>query len=90
MIEKGYIFTKEEYYNNYIPKNVVGQKRCDWVIDDCYFIEFFGMMHLEHYRLNAEYKIEICKQYNLKLLTLYPQDFNKKELWKEKIVQFIK
>ena len=89
LLSQKYDVEKEVLYNTVIPEELVGKRRFDWCVNKKYYIEFFGLMHLKDYQEDAEYKQKICQERNIKLLALYPKDFNKISSWKTKILEFI-
>ena len=69
-------YKKEEHYRKYIPTKK--DYRFDFVIDfndEKYFIEIFGITNSSSYDKKIKDKINLCKQYNLKLVEIYPKDF---------------
>lgn len=69
-------YKKEEHYKKYIPTKK--GYRFDFVIDfnnEKYFIEIFGITNSSNYNRKIKDKINLCKQYNLKLVEIYPDDF---------------
>lgn len=69
-------FTKENRYNEFINTN--RKFRFDFVLnvnDIQYFIEIFGITCREDYRERINSKVSLCKQNNLKLIEIYPEDF---------------
>ena len=46
----------------------------DFLVGDVY-VEIWGLMNLDSYRKKMEKKIEIYKNNNAKLLSVYPDDF---------------
>jgi len=66
-------YIKEPYYKDYIDDNRCKQKRFDWKVGK-YFIEFFGMPEKSYYRDRMKEKIKICKDNNIKLISLYRSD----------------
>lgn len=89
LIDMNIDFKKEILYSEFIPCIVAGNRRCDWLVGDR-FIEFFGMMGFKDYDIGANYKIDMCKRYNKKLLDIYPKDLKNINKLKEKILQFLK
>lgn len=80
-------FVKEVPYRNIVKddynEKVLGEKRCDWLINDKIIVEFFGMPEKEDYAKRIKQKVEICKKYNIPLIALYRKDVdrvNKKTL----------
>lgn len=88
MLEKYRIkFKKEELYKKYIStcdKNY----RFDFVLninDNIYFIEIFGIIASSDYDKRKEDKIKMCKENNINLISLFPDDIvnnNIDELYK--------
>jgi hypothetical protein len=75
-------FNKEVYYKNIIP-NDKSNRRFDWVIDlkgEKYYIEYFGIVNNDFYDKKTKDKIEICKKYNLNLISIFPDDLKNKTL----------
>ena len=73
LINHNLSYQKELYYKDFINDKRCRTKRFDWKVKD-YFIEYFGMMNREDYRMSAEDKIKICQENNIKLIELYPKD----------------
>jgi len=76
LIKNNIIFIKEPHYKDYINDIRCKNKRADWAVGE-YLIEFFGMPEKEYYKKRMEEKIEICKDNNIKLISLYKNDLNK-------------
>lgn len=81
MLEKRKIIfdTNVNYKNHIIDFN--HNYSFDFVINldnKLHFVEIFGIVHNEKYDLKTKYKIDICKQNNIKLIQLYPFDFHAK------------
>lgn len=75
-------FTKENMYKDFIP-NFNKKYRFDFKIGDL-FIEIFGLIAIDSYYEKTKEKIKLCKENNLKLIALYPEDFLKDEKFKLK------
>lgn len=78
---KGIIHDKE-------PKYPEGNFRADFKVNNV-FIEYFGLMDDENYKLKAEYKKEICKKHNIKLISIYPNDLANQSKLKKKLLDFL-
>lgn len=73
---------KEYPYNKVIP-NDNSLRRFDWYINKeniDYFIEMFGITGRDDYNLKANAKINDCKNSNINLISIYPEDFKSKTL----------
>lgn len=75
--EYNYIFEKDVLYNKFgidIPRLTT-----DFVIYDKQnnpvFIEIFGIVGKDEYDKKTQQKIDLCKNANIKLIELYPEDF---------------
>lgn len=89
LIAKGYPIEKEYLYSNVIKNEPrCKTKRFDWKIGD-YYIEYFGLMGYHGYEESVQVKLELCKNYNIKLLPLFPDDM-KSDAWQQKIINFLK
>ena len=88
LIDQGYIFEKEKKYSDIIDDPEASQKRFDWVIGNKY-IEYFGMMGYKNYTEKAMKKIELCKKYNIDLLSIFPVDMLHFDVLTKKIIQFL-
>lgn len=89
LIQQNISFIKEYNYKNVIPSDIAGQRRFDWKIGDKY-IEYFGLINHTHYKSEADKKIQMCKQFNINLLALYPDNIYKKKDWEKIIIEFLK
>ena len=99
MLEKNNIkYKKEEFYSKYI-EGFKKKYRFDFTVEynnDKYFIEIFGMTGIKEYDLKAKEKIDICKENNLNIIPLYPEDFNMSNMnytystLKDKIINYSK
>lgn len=85
MLERNLIpFKKEEKYRDYIT-NLKKTFRFDYTLNSnqgLVFIEIFGITNNKNYDKKVREKINLCKDNNLKLITLYPNDFKTKDLHK--------
>ncbi|MGG3892011.1 homing endonuclease associated repeat-containing protein [Metabacillus fastidiosus] len=82
MLEKyNIVFTKENKYKDYIATDK--NYRFDYVIqfnNKQYFVEIFGITYREDYLEKTEHKIRLCKENNLDLIEIYPEDFTSYKL----------
>lgn len=76
LIENNINYKKEILYSKFINDSKCGKKRVDWVINDNIFVEFFGLMNVEKYRKSVKTKIDLCKNNNIELISIYPSDIN--------------
>lgn len=67
-------YKKEEYYKDYINDNRCKTKRCDWIIYDNIFVEYFGLPDKSYYYKKMEVKRDICKDNDIKLIELFKKD----------------
>lgn len=83
MLEKYNLkFEKEVLYKNYIKDHEYNH-RFDFVLDyegENIFIEIFGMMNREDYAEKTDYKINLCKENNLKLISIFPKDISQRNI----------
>jgi hypothetical protein len=74
-------FEKESYYKDYM---ITDRKfRFDYVLNynnRKYFIEIFGMVDNKSYEEKIKLKSKMCKENNLKLIGIYPNDFSSYKL----------
>lgn len=69
-------FLKEEPYKKYVNTNRL--YRFDYIIKNSgkrYFIEIFGITSKPDYQERTKNKINLCKENNLNLIEIYPDDF---------------
>lgn len=69
-------YKKEELYSDYIP-NFDKKYRFDYSFkekDKTVFVEIFGITGNEKYDIKTEEKIQLCKDNNLTLISLFPRD----------------
>jgi hypothetical protein len=76
-IINGIPYIKEAYYKDYINDERCKTKRCDWVIYNNIFVEYFGLPEKSYYYKKMEEKRKICKDNNINLIELYRKDLNK-------------
>jgi len=92
LIITNYFIDNNIYYErNVLYRDLINDKRCkgkitDWILKDNIIVEFFGMPNKDYYRVKMEEKISICKDNNIKLIEIYPNDINKlDEIFKDYI-----
>lgn len=78
LFERGYVFDKEPFYPKHEQLNPNGKKRADWKIGD-YYIEFFGLKGDSIYDIRTLEKLKLAKEFNLKLISIYPDDLRNLE-----------
>lgn len=69
-------FEKEVPYRKYIP-NLKEWWKCDFEIiyqNENYFVEIFGITQNQNYDIKTKNKQLVCKKYNIKLLSIFPED----------------
>lgn len=74
-------FKKEEHYRGYIATDK--RYRFDYVIEidnHKYFVEIFGITCSERYDKRTEEKIRLCRENDLNLIEIYPDDFTSYKL----------
>ena len=74
LIDNNINYKKEILYNVIISDKRCNSKRTDWVLDNNVIVEFFGMPNKEFYKIKILNKISICKDNNVKLIEIYPND----------------
>ncbi|MDD4804541.1 MAG: hypothetical protein PHN69_05135 [Candidatus Pacebacteria bacterium] len=67
-------YKKEEYYKNYIDDDRCNTKKCDWVIYNNIFVEYFGLPDKPYYYKKMEVKKSICKDNGIILIGLQQKD----------------
>jgi hypothetical protein len=72
-ISKNIPYLKGVRYSNYIDDDRCGLKTVDWIVGE-YFVEFFGMPEKESYKKRMEEKLNLCNEYNIKLISLFKND----------------
>ncbi|NCI19873.1 hypothetical protein EJM73_09565 [Clostridium botulinum] len=70
-------YIKEPYYKDYMDDERCKTKRCDWIIDNNVFVEYFGLPDKSYYYKKMEIKRQICKDNNIKLIELFEKDLDK-------------
>lgn len=76
-IDNNINYKKEVMYSDFSNDDRCGQKRCDWVINNSVVVEYFGLPNLESYKNKMNLKIQICKNSDLRLISLMPRDASK-------------
>lgn len=82
LIENNISYEKEVPYSKFIPKEICGDRRFDWVVGNI-CIEYFGMIDKPYYLKRTQEKIDLCNRYNINLICIYPNDMPNK--FKEKL-----
>lgn len=73
-IDNNLKYIKEALYKDIIKDDYrCGLKRCDWLIDGI-IVEYFGLMDKDYYKKKVIEKMQICKDNNVRLIDLYPND----------------
>lgn len=88
--DKNIKFHKEIYYKDFL-KGDTTKRKIDWIIDHndkLYHVEFFGLYANKLYRKRADKKIQDCKDNNINLIAIMPQDLKNKTM--EEIFSFLK
>lgn len=73
-IDNNIPYIKEVPYSYVIGNNRTNSLIMDWYIYDKYAVEYFGMEKIETYDVRTKNKIRLCKNYNIPLIKLYPND----------------
>jgi len=76
-IENNIPYRKEVFYSEFINDERCNSKRCDWVIYDNIFVEFFGLETKEYYLRKMEEKRKILEEYGIVLVELFRKDLSK-------------
>lgn len=76
-IDNNINYRKEIMYNSFCDDKRCGTKRCDWVIDNEYVVEYWGYPNIDSYTISMKIKQEICKDNNIKLIELNRNDLKK-------------
>lgn len=79
MIDNNIPYQKSEklLYTKFIEDDRFGTRRFDWLINNSIIVEYFGMMDKNHYKERTEYKLNLCKENNVEIIELYPEDLRK-------------
>jgi len=78
LIDNNIKYRKNILYKNIIP--IKTNHRTDWILDDGTIVEYFGLSEKEKYKEKMNFKIELCKQYNLNLISIYQRNIKIKDL----------
>jgi hypothetical protein len=79
LIENNIKYEKEVYYSDFIEGYSQSLKRCDWLVklnNESIVIEYFGMPEKPYYKRKMDFKIDLCKRNNIKLIDLYRKDLS--------------
>lgn len=69
-----YIKSENLLYSDFYDDERFGMRRFDWLVEDNVIVEYFGMMDKDYYKERTEYKINLCKELNIPMVELYPED----------------
>ncbi len=72
LIDHNVFYIKEYEYYNIIP-DIESDIVMDWYIDGV-VVEYFGMQKFERYELKTEMKQKICKENNIKIISIFPEE----------------
>lgn len=76
LIDNSIKYIKEfEYFN--VINNLDSGIIMDWYIDNSFVTEYFGITNSEIYNLKTKYKINLCKENNISIIDIYPEDINR-------------
>ena len=70
---------KEPRYPYHEVYNSSGLRRADWLINENVFVEFFGLSGDMDYDKKTSDKVNLCKELNLTLISIFPYDLNNLE-----------
>jgi hypothetical protein len=73
LIDNSINYIKEYPYSDIIL-NINCDIVMDWYINNCIVVEFFGMQKFEKYELKTKFKQKLCKENNIRLISLFPRD----------------
>lgn len=73
LIDNNIQYIKEYPYSKII-KNQSVRYVMDWLIDESIIVEYFGMINDEIYNKKTKEKIKICKNNNIKMISIFPKD----------------
>ena len=80
MIKNKINYKKEAFYSDFISDEKATTKRCDWLVQNkentIVVIEYFGMPEKPYYKRKMDFKINLCKSNNIKLIELYRKDLS--------------
>jgi hypothetical protein len=86
--DKCYSVAEQIITNYFIDNNIKYEKECEYykiipnvrcgIVMDWYIshtiVEYFGMQKFENYRLKTKMKQKICKENNMKIISIFPED----------------
>lgn len=75
-IDNNISYDREVRYDRFITDDRCNTKNCDWIINNNTFVEYFGMMDKNYYKIKADEKIQICKDNDIHLIALTEKDLN--------------
>jgi len=64
----------KEYPYSKIIKNQPVRYIMDWLINENIVVEYFGMINDKEYNKKTKEKIKICKNNNIKIISIFPKD----------------
>jgi hypothetical protein len=79
-IDNNISFEKEILYSEIIDDQRCGLKRMDWLFSGNIVVEYFGFPKKEIYAKKMNEKIDLCKEYNIKMISLFAQDISDKNM----------
>lgn len=62
------------FHKDYNPSKL---RRADWLINDEFYVEYFGLAGDDKYDIKTIEKINLCKEADLKLISIFPNDLAK-------------
>ena len=75
LIDNNIKYKKEEsLYKDIYHIEEFGTKRTDWILDDDISLEYFGFWGRTDYDKKVQEKIDLCKKYNIKLISIFPNN----------------
>jgi hypothetical protein len=72
-IDNGIDYVKEYEYYHIIPLLNCGIVM-DWWIENSIVVEYFGLQKFEKYELKTEMKQSLCKENNIRIISLFPEN----------------
>jgi hypothetical protein len=78
LIDNNIKYKKNIPYKEIIP--IKTNHITDWILEDGSIVEYFGLSEKKEYKIKMDYKIELCKQYNLNLISIYQRNTKTKDL----------
>ncbi len=78
LISNDISYEKEKLYRDILEDQKLKYIRSDWYINNSIVVEYFGMPEKKYYAKRMVEKIELCKQNNIPIISLLPEDIDKK------------